>query len=174
MKLAANSPAIATPTLPQDATPGNAYETNFHQVMADQCREEYARTYAIVQALSRAHITGFLDITVRTSTGSVTIPFLGKGADQHAQNMYVEMAEVLGDKMSKLEADIVEYEQTSEKEEAADREGTSARAQLFGYCLPMRPLSDAEFEALPAEARRAYDEQRAERIGQPVKGGQAA
>lgn len=165
MKLAANATA-PTPAICNlsDYKPGNAYETNYNHLMANHCREEYSRIYAIKQALVAAHVSGFLDITVRSATGSVTIPMIGEKNEQRAHGFFIELAEALGDKMSKLEHDIVRYEQDSEGEEAAEREGTGQRAETFAFCLPMRPLSDEEFLAMPAEARRHYDEHRAEQV----------
>jgi hypothetical protein len=179
MKVAANttaSTADVTGELAELASlkPGMGYETNYNYLMANQCREEYARTYAIRDSLLAAHVSGFLDITVRSGAGVVTIPFIGSGATGRAQNLFVELAELLGDKLTKLENDIVRYERDSLKEEAGEREGTGSRAQTFSFCLPMRPMSDADFQALPAEAQRAFDEYRAENMNQSVKGGQAA
>jgi hypothetical protein len=175
MKVAANTPALAAELADlSKLKPGTGYETNYNYLMANQCREEYARTYTIRDALLAAHVSGFLDITVRSGAGVVTIPFIGSGSTGRAQNLFVELAEMLGDKLTKLESDIVRYEQDSIKEEAAEREGAGTRAETFTFCLPMRPLSDEEFLALPVEARRAYDEPRAEAIGQSVKGGLVA
>ncbi|MGI4863720.1 MAG: hypothetical protein ACRYFZ_07320 [Janthinobacterium lividum] len=165
MKLATDNATARTTEIPANIKPGGAHETNYHQRMANHCREEYARTYTLREALVTAHLSGFIDVTIRTANGSITIPFIGGDKnEQRAQGLYVELAEMLGDKLGKLEHDILDYEKDSEKDEADEREGAGTRAETFAFCLPMRPLSDAEFEALPAEARRAYDEHRAEQV----------
>jgi hypothetical protein len=159
MKLA----AAAKTKIPAAAKFGNGYEANYNAVQANLCREEYAILY-----------TGIQEITVKGCNGSVTIPLSGPNAHQRGMNLGQELSEAIGDRLSTLEKDILRYEQDSLNEEAEERQGTGERAQVLGFCLPMRRLSDAEFAVLPAEARRAYDEDRAESIGQPVKGGLAA
>lgn len=159
MKLAtATAPKTAT-TIPGLPAFGNGYETNYSKVHADLTREVYADTYKLLQQLSRAQIEGVLEVTVRTRTGSMTIPL----GEQAGRDMAQTLCEGLGEKLDKLEKDILECSQRAEQEEADDEDGTSGRAQVFAFCLPMRPLSDAEFLAMPAEARRTYDEHRAER-----------
>lgn len=174
MKPAPDNTTARTTEIPANIKPGGAYETNLNQRMANLCREEYARTYALRHALDTAHLSGFLDVTIRTASGLITLPFIGGDKnDARAHDLYIQMSEMLGDKLGKLEHEILRYEQDSERDEAEEREGEGYRAETFAFCLPMRPLSDAEFEAMPPEARRAYDEYRAENIGQLVKGGTA-
>jgi hypothetical protein len=170
MKLA----AAAKTKIPAAAKFGNGYEANYNAVQANLCREEYAILYTALQTLAKLKIAGIQEITVKGCNGSVTIPLSGPNAHQRGMNLGQELSEAIGDRLSTLEKDILRYEQDSLNEEAEERQGTGERAQVLGFCLPMRRLSDAEFAVLPAEARRAYDEDRAESIGQPVNGGLAA
>lgn len=147
--------------LPAGNTAETGYETNFATIQADQSREVYLEYYKLAQTLSVAQKMGVIDITLRTSTGTVTMPVLDP---KRMLSLYTEMQEMLGDKLQEMEKDILYYEDLAQKEEAADMDGTSARSQFFAHCLPMRPISDAEFNAMPAEARRLFDEQRAERV----------
>lgn len=166
--------AAAKTEIPAIAKFGNGYEANYNAVQANHCREEYTSLYTALQTLAKLKIAGIQEITVKGYNGSVTIPLSGANAHQRGMDLGQELSEALGDRLSALEKDILRYEQDSLNEEAEEREGTGERVQVLNFCLPMRPLSDAEFEALPAEARRAYDEDRAEGIGQSMKGVLAA
>jgi hypothetical protein len=166
--------ATAKPKIPAPASFGTGYETNYNAVMANHSREEYTALYTVFQTLAKLKVAGIQEITVKSHNGSVTIPLGGPNAYQRGMNLGAELSEALGDRLTALEKDILRYEEDSQNEEREEREGAGARAQVLGFCLPMRRLSDAEFAALPAEARRAFDEHRAECIGQPAKGGLAA
>jgi hypothetical protein len=166
--------AAAKTEIPAAAKFGNGYEANYNAVQANLSREEYASLYTALQTLAKLKIAGIQEVTVKGYNGSITIPLSGPNAHQRGMNLGQELSEALGDRLTALEKDILHYEQDSMNEEAEEREGTGERAQVLGFCLPMRCLSDAEFTALPPEARRAYDEHRAENVNQAVKGGQAA
>jgi hypothetical protein len=166
--------AAANNEIPAITKFGNGYEANYNAVQANHCREEYTGLYTALQTLAKLKIAGIQEITVKGYNGSVTIPLSGPNAHQRGMNLGQELSEALGDRLAALEKDILRHEQDSLNEEADERQGTGERAEVLGFCLPMRPLSDAEFESLPPEARRAYDEHRAEAIGQSVKGGLAA
>lgn len=161
MKLARNTPAADRLDTTVGLEPGTGYENNYSSVEAELMREEWLRTYALIQELAKAKISGIVEITVRSHAGSVSLPII---SSQRGMNLWLEMNEMLGDKMSSLEEGIVYYTKQAEKEEVGDTKGTSKRSQAFAFCLPMRPLSDAEFAAMPPEARRMYDEHRAESI----------
>lgn len=164
MQLTADTPSTTNTsprTVPATVKPGGAYETNYNALMADQSREVYAETYKLIQDLSLLKIQGIIEVTVRTRTGSLSIPIT---AQQVGADITLDLITMLGEKMDQLERDILKYTQDSEENEPFDKYGESDRAALFAFCLPMRPLSDAEFNAMPPEARRAFDETRAERV----------
>lgn len=166
--------AAAKTEIPAIAKFGNGYEANYNAVQANHCREEYADLYTALQTLAKLKFAGIQEVTVKAYNGSVTIPLGGPNAHQRSMSIGQELSEALGDRLTALEKDILRYEQDSLNEEEEERAGTGERALVLGFCLPMRRLSDAEFASLPAEARRAYDEHRAESISQSVKGGLVA
>lgn len=152
MKVAAKSAEpLANPESLKGLTGG--YANNFSQNQADECREAYLQYYKIAQAVSLAHKMGVMEMTLRTPTGVVSIPVI---SEKWMTSIYVDLQEMLGDKMEEMEKDIIEYEEEAKREER-DCEGLSDRARLFSHCLPMRRFSDAEYNALPAEAQRAHD-----------------
>lgn len=151
--------------IPETKYFGTGYENDYNGAMADQAREEYARLYKLLHAVRQAHITGIQSITITGPTGSVTVPLMGGKADQRSKTFTCELLEVVGDQLEDVEHNIRRYEQDSmENEGPDDRAGISERAQVFTFCLPMRPMSEAEFSALPPAARRAYDEHKADRL----------
>lgn len=153
---------LATDTAAQSVAPaalafGNGYENNFSNVQANIAREVYAETYAHLQAICRVQMQGVIEVTLRTRTGCFTVPLSSELSQQITQ----QITESIGDELSTLEAEILRYDSNA-KQEGDDVEGTSDRAKVFAFCLPMRPLNDAEFSALAPEAQRVFDEQRAE------------
>jgi len=149
--------APKTSELPTLAKIGSGYETNLNATLANHCREEYARLYKQWDTLNRMHIVGFAELTIKSATGDITISVAGADTSKIGL-IYTELAEILAVRLSSLEHEIMRYEKDSHEEEADEREGLGARAAVLGFCLPMRPLTDDEFLALPAEGRRAYDE----------------
>lgn len=175
MKATISTQPGARPTLSIASTlsPGGAYETNLHNVMGDHCREEYLALYTLLQEIHRASIEGVTELTLRTRTRSITVTLMGELGEKMSGMLDEGLGDMLGVRLDVLERNIIKHEQDA-AEDVGDLTGDSTRAQTFAFCLPMRPMSDAEFEAMPPEARRAYDEHRAENLGQPVKGGLAA
>jgi hypothetical protein len=150
-KKTATSAAARLAELPQAPTGGHSYHTNYNYTLAEYAREEYARLYSLWQQILRLNTAGIQQITLTGQTGTVTLPV------QSVNSICGHLAEELGNRLGALEKDILGYEQTSLTEEADEREGEGNRAAFFSFCLPMRPMSDAEFAALPPEAQRAYD-----------------
>lgn len=148
-------------TVPVTASFGHGYENNLNYVLAEQHRERYLALYTILQQVSAAHIEGIQSVTLTTATGSVTVPLYGQNMDQRTGTLYTELSEVLGERLEYHEQLIACHEKDSLVEEPHEREGQGGRAEALSFCLPMRRLNDAEFAAMPPEARRLYDEHRA-------------
>lgn len=165
MKVAITPATLST--VPTTAKFGHGYETNLNYVLAEQHRERYLALYTTMQQVSAAFIEGIQSVTLNTPSGSVTVPLYSSTAeDMHkrAGGLYTELSEVLGARLAHLEKLIARHEEDSQKEEVEEREGEGGRAEALNFCLPQRPMSAAEFAAMPAEARRAYDRDRAERL----------
>lgn len=146
---------------------GHGYENNLNCVLAEQHREQYLTLYTTLQNVSSAFIEGIQSVTLNTPSGSVTVPlYSSTGEDMHkrAGCIYTELSEVVGARLAYLEQMIARHEEDSQKEEAQEREGEGPRAEALSLSLPLRPMSPAEFAAMPAEARRAYDSGRAEQL----------
>jgi len=128
------------------------YANNFSQNQADEAREVFLHYYKIAQALSTAQKMGITEIVLRTPAGEVAVPVT---STKWMGQIHNDLQEMLTDKMGDMEEEILDYEEEAINEER-DRKGVSDRARLLAHCMPMRPLNDAEFAALPAEAQRAY------------------
>lgn len=152
--------ATKTSELPTTKKIGGGYETNLNATLANHCREEYVRLYKQWDTLNKLHIVGFAEVIIKSATGDIAISVAGADTGKTGL-IYTELAEILAIRLSTLEHEIFRYEKDSEEEEKEERQGLGERAEALGFCLPMRPLSDEEFLALPAEGRRAYDEDKA-------------
>jgi len=152
------------------------YENNYSQNNADQCREVYLHYFKLFRQIEFALKMGVTEITLRTSTGVVAIPMLDQSVALGVGN---DLFEMLGDKMSELQTSILDFEKEAIQEEK-DRLGESDRAKAFAHFMPMRQLTDEEFNDMPAEAQRAYnhygDNARLtdEEVARQSKGGLAA
>lgn len=153
------------------------YENNFSQNQADECRSVYLHYYRMIRTVSMALKMGVTELTLTTATGPVAVPLLDKSVALQIGN---ELQEMLGDKLGELERAILNYEEEAIQEEK-DRLGSSDRAQMLSHCIsPTRRLGDAEFNALPAEAQRAYNHYGTaprltdEELARQSKGGHAA
>lgn len=163
MKVASkNIASVATST----RALGGAHETNLHMVHADHCREEYASLYTLLKRMEQACIEGVTELTLRTRTKTVVVPLTGQLGEELGAQLKFSLADMMGVKLDKLETDIFKYAEGSleEKETTEEGECIDPRAAGLAFCLPMRRLSDEEFLALPAEARRQYDSVRAEQV----------
>lgn len=153
---AATAPDFGHATIPHF---GHGYENNLNYVLAEQHREQYLAHYITMQKVSAAFIEGIQSVTLNTPSGSVTVAlYSSTGEDLHkrAGNLYTDLSEVIGARLAHLERLIAQHEEDSRKEEADEREGKGRRADALTFCLPMRKMSDAEYDALPPEAQRAH------------------
>lgn len=146
---------------------GHGYECNLNAVLAEQQREQYLKFYTLMHQVSAAYIEGIQSVTLNTPSGSVTVPLYsvtGENLHKLAGSFYSELSEVIGARLAALEHGIARHEADSQLEEPEERESEGPRAEALSLALPHRPMTPAEFAAMPPEARRAYDLDRAEQL----------
>lgn len=153
------------PNLSHTANIGHGYENNLNYVLAEQYRERYLAFYTTMQQISAAFIEGIQAVTISTPTSSVTVHLCGSSKlESMVGTLYTDLSEVVGERLAHLEHMIARHDEDSLKEESQEREGEGGRYEALSLSLPHRPMSEAEFAAMPPEARRAYDWDRAEKL----------